>query len=63
MALILKLLFINIGNTNKVGFSTPGNHCMQILNWTGQDWIGLDLTTGLPLKLKVQHYNSILEII
>ena len=25
-------------------------------------WTGLDWTTGLPPKLKVQHYSSILGI-
>ena len=28
-----------------------------------QSLIGLDWTTGCPLKLKIQHYNSILELI
>ena len=33
------------------------NSCIQSLDWTGLDW-----TTGLPLKLKVQYYNSILVL-
>ena len=29
--------------------------CIQSLDWTELDW-----TTGLPLEVKIQHYNGIL---
>ena len=31
-------------------------HVLAVYN----HWIGLDWTTGLPLNLKIQHYNGIL---